>query len=73
MVLQREELYEKVNWYVDSGWWEPKSIAQAAPLLCIPKRDGRLRTAIDARQRNNNTIKDVTPLPDQDIIQEDVA
>ena len=69
----REELYKKVNRYVDSGWWEPKSIAQAAPLLCIPKRDGRLRMAIDARQRNDNTIKDITPLPDQDIIWEDVA
>jgi len=69
----RKELYEKVNRYVDSGWWEPKSVAQAAPLLCIPKRDGRLRTAIDARQRNDNTVKDVTLLPDQDIIREDVA
>jgi len=29
--------------------------------------------AVDARQRNDNTIKDVTPLPDKDIIQEDVA
>jgi len=69
----REELYEKVNRYVDSDWWEPKSVAQAAPLLCIPKRDGRLQTAVDARQRNDNTVKDVTPLPDQDIIWEDVA
>ena len=69
----REELYEKINRYTNAGWWEPKSVAQAAPLLCIPKRDGRLRTAVDARQRNDNTIKDVTPLPDQDVIREDVA
>jgi len=69
----QEELYEKMNQYVNSGWWEPKSIAQVAPLLCIPKRDGRLRTAVDACQRNNNTVKHVMPLPDQDVIQEDVA
>ena len=69
----REELYEKINRYTNAGWWVPKSVAQAAPLLCIPKRDKRLRTAVDARQRNNNTVKDVTPLPDQEVIREDVA
>ncbi len=41
--------------------------------MCIPKKDGRLRTVIDARQRNDNTVKDVTPLPDQKVIREDVA
>jgi len=44
-----------------------------APLLCIPKKDGKLRTVVDARQWNNNTVKDVTPLPDQEVICEDVA
>ena len=69
----REDLYEKINRYIDSGWWEPKSVSQAAPLLCIPKRDGRLWTAVDACQRNDNTVKDITPLPDQEVIWEDVA
>ncbi|KAG6892546.1 hypothetical protein C0995_003159, partial [Termitomyces sp. Mi166 len=46
---------------------------QAAPLLCIPKKDGTLQTALDARQCNDNTIKDVTPLPDQEVIHEDVV
>jgi len=41
--------------------------------MCIHKKDGRIRTVVDARQRNDNTIKDVTPLPDQEIIREDVA
>lgn len=69
----RDEWHSKLNRYVDAGWWEPRSAAQAAPMMCIPKKDGRLRTVIDARQRNDNTIKDVTPLPDQEIIREDVA
>ena len=34
---------------------------------------GLLRTAIDARKRNDNTVKDVTPFPDQDQIRLDVA
>ena len=69
----RGELHDKINRYVNAGWWEPRSVNQAAPMLCIPKKDKHLRTVIDARQRNDNTIKDVTPLPDQDIIREDVA
>src|SRR5262249_22564093 len=32
-----------------------------------------LRTAIDCRKRNDNTVKDVTPFPDQDQIRADVA
>ena len=41
---------------------------QAAHLLCIPKKDGMLHTALDEQQQNDNTVKDVTPLPDQEVI-----
>jgi hypothetical protein len=46
----RDELHAKINRYVGAGWWEPKSVTQAAPLLCIPKKDGKLRTVVDVRQ-----------------------
>jgi len=69
----REEFYQKLNRYINAGWWEARASSQAAPLICIPKKDGHIRTVVDARQRNDNTIKDVTPLPDQDVIREDVA
>jgi len=68
-----DELHAKINRYVNAGWWEPRSVTQAAPLLCIPKKDGKLRTVVDARRWNDNTVKDVTPLPDQEVIREDVA
>jgi len=42
-------------------------------MLCIPKKTGKLRTVIDCRKRNDNTVKDVTPFPDQDQIRMDVA
>jgi hypothetical protein len=42
-------------------------------MLCIPKKSGLLRTAIDARKWNDNTIKDVTPFPDRDQIRLDVV
>lgn len=69
----RPEFYSKLNRYVNAGWWKEHPTSQAAPLMCILKKDGRLRTVIDARQRNDNTVKDVTPLPDQEMIREDVA
>jgi hypothetical protein len=69
----REQFHDKINRYINAGWWEPRSVSQAAPMLCVNKKDGKLRTVIDAWQRNENTIKDVTPLPDQDMIREDVA
>jgi IS5 family transposase len=67
------QFYEKLNRYVDAGWWKEFPMSQASLLICLPKKDRRLQTVIDARQRNDNTIKDVTPLPDQDAIREDVA
>ena len=69
----RSEFYDKLNRYVDAGWWKESTSVQAAPLMCIPKKDGRLRTVVDCRQRNDNTVKDVTPMPDQEVIREDVA
>ncbi|KAG6870553.1 hypothetical protein C0992_013035, partial [Termitomyces sp. T32_za158] len=72
MALQ-QQLRDKTNRYLRAQWWEARPASQAAPLLCIPKKDGTLRTALDARQRNDNTVKDVTPLPDQEVIREDVA
>ncbi|KAG6883228.1 hypothetical protein C0995_012642, partial [Termitomyces sp. Mi166 len=69
----QEQLCEKMNQYINAKWWEPWTVMQAAPLLCIPKKDGTLWTALDAWQHNDNTIKDVTPLLDQEVIHEDVA
>jgi hypothetical protein len=63
----------KIECYTAAGWWEEKNILHASPLLCIPKKDGRLRTVVDCRERNLNTIKDLMPFPDQDMIRNDVA
>ena len=43
----KPQLMEKLRQYVDSGWWVPKAVPQAAPLLCIPKKTGKLRTVVD--------------------------
>jgi hypothetical protein len=41
-------------------------------MLCIPKT-GKLRTVFDKRLQNDNTVKNVTPFPDQDMICNDVT
>ncbi|KAJ3543853.1 hypothetical protein NM688_g5811 [Phlebia brevispora] len=66
-------LLEKIKKYVDVQWWVPATVPQAAPLLCVAKKSGGLCTVVDCRRRNDNTIKDVTPFPDQEQIRQDVA
>ena len=69
----KEQLIDKINQYVTAGWWRQTSTQQAVPMLCLPKKTGKLRTVFDKRLQNENTVKDVTPFPDQDMIRNDVA
>jgi hypothetical protein len=69
----REQLLEKIECYTKAGWWVCTNASSAMPMLCIAKKDGKLRTVLDAQKRNDNTVKDITPLPDQDAICNDVA
>jgi hypothetical protein len=68
----KPELKEKIAHYTRPGWWEPAQVEQAAPMLCIHKKNMKLRTVVDGCQHNENMIKDATPLPDQDVIRLDV-
>ena len=71
--LLKPELMEKIACYMHAGWWEPAQVEQVALMLCVRKKMNKLRTVINGWQWNDNTIKDITPLPDQDIIHLDVA
>ena len=42
-------------------------------MLCIPKKNGKLRTVVDCCKRNDNTVQDVTSFPNQDQIRFDIA
>ena len=68
-------LREKTHRYLKAGWWKLAHGRNALPLLAIPKAgpELKLRTVVDARERNANTIIDSTPLPNQDLIREAVA
>ena len=69
----KPQLAEKISKYIHDGWWETCQTDQAAPMLCVLKKSGKLRTVVDCRKRNENTRPDVTPFPDQDSIRLDVA
>jgi hypothetical protein len=70
----KTQLINKIQKYKDAGWWEERNVSQAAPMMCVYKKDGaKLRTVIDRRKRNDNTEKDITPFPDQEQIRHDVA
>ena len=51
----RPELAHKIERYTTTGWWIPATDKQATSMLCIPKKNGTLRTVFDLRQQNNNT------------------
>ena len=42
-------------------------------MLCVLKKNGKLRMVFDLRQQNDNMEKDVSPFPDQDTIHHDIA
>ena len=52
----KPQLIDKINRYEHAGWWIPMNVPQAMPMMCLPKRDGKLRTVFDCRQRNDNTV-----------------
>jgi hypothetical protein len=64
----KQELMEKMKKYTTAGWWEPIQTNQAAPMLCIPKKNGKLCMTVNFQQHNDNTVRDITPLLDQDQI-----
>ena len=69
---------EKRRQYVQSGRWVVTKSTNAVPMMFIPKpnKDGgppKLRTVFDLRERNANTVKMVTPLPNIDNVIRRVA
>jgi hypothetical protein len=62
------QLREKMERYVKAGWWKPAHSRNTSPLLASPKicAELKLRTVIDAQERNVNTIINLMPLPNQD-------
>ncbi|TFY57697.1 hypothetical protein EVJ58_g6867 [Rhodofomes roseus] len=68
---------KKKNSYLESGRWRFASGRNASPMLILPKpaKDGQMgiRTVVDKREDNANTVKLASPLPDIDTILRNVV
>ena len=42
-----KELSQKIERYTTAQWWIPAVAHQAVPMLCIPMKNGKLRTVFD--------------------------
>ncbi len=62
----RELEQSEINKQLEAGVIEPAQSAWAAPVLFVPKKDGKLRFCIDYRKLNSMTVKDSYPLPRMD-------
>lgn len=66
----RQEWAEKRNAYLKTGRWKITNSRNTVPMLLIPKPSSSpgeppsLRTVVDLRARNDNTVKMTSPLPD---------
>jgi hypothetical protein len=65
----RKEWADKKEAYLRTGRWQITSSRNTVPMLLIPKpriagQPATLRTVVDLRARNENTIKLTSPLPD---------
>ena len=60
---EQEALREFLDTHLQTGFISPSNSPHGAPVLFIPKKDGKLRLCVDFRGLNRNTKKDRYPLP----------
>jgi hypothetical protein len=60
---EQAELEEQIQDLLAQGFIRPSVSPYGAPILFVPKKDGRWRMCVDYRALNKQTIKDKFPLP----------
>ena len=65
---EQDELEEQIKDLLAQGFIRPSCSPYGAPVLFVPKKDGRWRMCVDYRALNKQTIKDRYPLPRIDLL-----
>ena len=65
-VAELDELKRQLNNLLDQGWIRPSTSPYGAPVLFIPKKNGKWRLCVDYRALNKLTTKNRYPLPKVD-------
>ena len=60
---EQDEMEEQVKDLLAQGFIRPSASLYGAPILFVPKKDGRWRMCIDYHALNKQTVKDQFPLP----------
>ena len=60
---EQDEMEEQVKDLLAQGFIRPSASPYGAPIVFVPKKDGRWRMCIDYRALNKQTVKDQFPLP----------
>ena len=60
---EQDEMEEQVKDLLAQGFIRPSASPYSAPILFVPKKDGRWRMCIDYRALNKQIVKDQFPLP----------
>lgn len=58
-----KEVKEYIQNLLDRGWISKSESAYSSPVVCVRRKDSRLRLCVDFRKLNRKTIPDRHPLP----------
>ena len=69
-----QTIQEELKKLLDVGFiYEIEHSDWVSPIVCVPKKNGKLRVCVDFKKLNANTIKDHYPLPYTESILERLA